>query len=403
MSEIFISYKRDEQPTARKLANALERQGWTVWWDPKLRAGEHFDEVIEKALRESKCVVVMWSKLSVSSRYVKDEATYALKRGKLVPVAIEEVELPFRFDGIHTPVLAKWDGSDDFPEFKKLVDDIKAIIRESAHKPRNLQSSIEQRRATTQPATKLKNRELGTIFRDILKDGTQGPEMIVIPAGRFEMGEIHAVGNGHDKPVHTVYIRNAFALNRYEVTFEEYAKYANAMGCPLPHDNGWGHGRRPVINVSWEDAVKYVKWLSTQIGNRYRLPTEAEWEYAARSGGKDEIWAGTSEEERLADYAVFETRKTEPVGSKNPNGFGLYDMSGNVWEWVEDCWHENYTNAPEDGSSWLEANGGDCERRVMRGGSWGSEPALLRTSSRTGAYAVTRYFTIGFRLAQDLE
>ena len=134
MSDIFISYKREEQPEARKLANALEREGWSVWWDPKLRAGEHFDDVIEQALKESKSVVVMWSKLSVNSRYVKDEATYALNRRKLVPVAIEHVELPFRFEGIHTPSLSDWDGADDFPEFRKLVEDIKAIIGEPARK-----------------------------------------------------------------------------------------------------------------------------------------------------------------------------------------------------------------------------------------------------------------------------
>ena len=111
MSDIFISYKREEQPEAKKLVDALEREGWSVWWDPKLRAGEKFDDVIEKSLRESKCVVVLWSKHSVNSRYVKDEASYALKRGKLVPVAIERVDLPFRFEAIHTPVLIKWDGA----------------------------------------------------------------------------------------------------------------------------------------------------------------------------------------------------------------------------------------------------------------------------------------------------
>ena len=120
MSDIFISYKREEQATARKLANALEGQGWTVWWDPKLRAGERFNDVIEKALKESKCVVVMWSKRSVESQYVKHEANYALKRNKLVPLMIEEVELPFRFEDLHTPSLLDWDGSKDFSEFAGL-------------------------------------------------------------------------------------------------------------------------------------------------------------------------------------------------------------------------------------------------------------------------------------------
>jgi hypothetical protein len=127
MSDIFISYKREEQPVARKLAIALESEGWTVWWDPKLRAGEHFDDVIEEALNEAKCVVVLWSELSVKSEYVRDEATFALGRYNLIPVTIENVKLPFRFKGVQTLSLLGWDGSTDFPEFRKLVDSIAAI------------------------------------------------------------------------------------------------------------------------------------------------------------------------------------------------------------------------------------------------------------------------------------
>jgi hypothetical protein len=132
MSDIFISYKREEQDKARQLANALEKMGWSVWWDPKLRAGEYFDDVIEKALQEARCVIVLWSELSVQSRYVKDEASYALSSAKLVPVAIEGVELPFRFKGVHTPQLIDWDGSEQFPAFQNLIDDISAILGQPA-------------------------------------------------------------------------------------------------------------------------------------------------------------------------------------------------------------------------------------------------------------------------------
>src|SRR5215475_12109824 len=128
MSDIFISYKREEQLIARKLADALEKEGWSVWWDPKLRASEHFDDVIEKALKEAKCVVVMWSERSVQSRYVRNEATYALDLDKLVPVAIEKVNLPFRFRGVHMRGLLGWDGSKRFPEFRRLVEDIAGIV-----------------------------------------------------------------------------------------------------------------------------------------------------------------------------------------------------------------------------------------------------------------------------------
>jgi TIR domain len=128
MSDIFISYNREDQATARKVADALEAEGWTVWWDPNLRAGEHFDDVIEKALDDAKCVIVMWSNRSVQSQYVRDEATYALDQNKLAPVAIENVNLPFRFKGVHTPSLVGWDGSKDFPEFRTLVEYIASIL-----------------------------------------------------------------------------------------------------------------------------------------------------------------------------------------------------------------------------------------------------------------------------------
>ncbi|MGZ8213510.1 MAG: toll/interleukin-1 receptor domain-containing protein [Methylosarcina sp.] len=128
MNDIFISYKRENQPAARILANALEKQGWVVWWDPKLRTGEHFDEAIEKALRDTKCVIVLWSKQSVDSQYVRDEATYALNRQKLVPVAIDNTTLPFRFEGIQTARLSGWDGSDTFPEFEKLLQDLISVL-----------------------------------------------------------------------------------------------------------------------------------------------------------------------------------------------------------------------------------------------------------------------------------
>ena len=140
MSDIFISYKREEQAAARKLADALEQEGLSVWWDPKLRVGEHFDDVIENALDQAKCVIVMWSERSVQSRYVRDEAMYALERDKLVPVAVEKITLPFRFKGVHTLSLLGWDGSRDFAEFRRLVDDISAILRSSREKEAGLQA-----------------------------------------------------------------------------------------------------------------------------------------------------------------------------------------------------------------------------------------------------------------------
>ncbi len=227
------------------------------------------------------------------------------------------------------------------------------------------------------------------------------PEMIRISPGSFRMGRMGGVYED-ETPIHTVQFTTPFAIARYETTFDEYERFAQATGRSLPKDGGWGRGSRPVINVSWDDAKAYAQWLSQQTGKRYRLPSEAEWEYAARNGGKDETWAGTSNKSQLKAYAVYDARRTEPVGSKQPNGLGLYDMSGNVWEWVEDCRHENYVGAPTDGSAWIASDSGYCDQRVIRGGSWGNEPGALRASSRFRSSADTRHDYIGFRLVQDI-
>jgi formylglycine-generating enzyme required for sulfatase activity len=230
------------------------------------------------------------------------------------------------------------------------------------------------------------------------------PEMQSVLGGTFRRGDIHGLGGREEQPVHQVTIK-PFAIGKFEVTFEEYDRFAIATGRPLPDDMGWGRGRRPVINVSWDDARAYAAWMSKETRKPYRLPTESEWEYAARNGGKEEeIWAGTSDGRKVGDYAHFESseHRTSPVGMKAPNGLDLYDMSGNVWEWCEDCWHGNYVGAPTDGSAWLQANGGDCRVRVLRGGAWYDGPGLMRTSNRGHGPVDFRYSGTGFRLAQDL-
>ena len=225
-----------------------------------------------------------------------------------------------------------------------------------------------------------------------------------IPAGTFQQGDVEKLGEPFRNPVRSVTIK-PFAMGKYEVTFEEYDRFAIATGRRLPEDLGWGRGQRPVMNVSWEDAHAYAAWLSKVAGNGYRLPTESEWEYAARSGAKQEIWAGTSEESQLGEYAVFyknSRNQTSVVGEKHPNGFGLHDMSGNVFEWVEDCLHNTYERAPTNGSAWLDAEGGDCGRRVIRGGSWVSLSGYLRLSYRDMYPPNRNGSDLGFRLAQDI-
>lgn len=237
------------------------------------------------------------------------------------------------------------------------------------------------------------------------RDCEKCPEMVLVPAGSFEMGapldeEGRRDGEG---PVHTVAIPRPFAVGVYEVTFDEWDACAMEGGCRgRPNDRGWGRATRPVINVSWTDAKVYVGWLSQKTGQTYRLLSEAEWEYVARAGTREPFHFGDGLSPALANYAVHGShrRKTVAVGSYPANAFGLHDVHGNVWEWVEDCWHASYSAAPADGSAWTA--GGDCGARVLRGGSWSNEPGVLRSAFRFHYSSEQRSGDFGFRVARSL-
>ncbi len=231
MSDIFISYTRRDQPAARKLADALERKGWSVWWDPKLRTGEHFDDVIEQALTEARCVIVLWSQRSVQSRYVKDEAAYALQRNKLFPVAIDEVALPFRYEGIHTPRLIDWDGLDVFPAFQTLVADIKAVLGSS-------------------PAEAEVKREVEFKQKEEWRDPVTGMEFAWVPGGCFQMGSNE--GDPNEKPVHEVCV-DGFWMGKYEVT-QGQLKLVMGNNPSLFK----GSDNHPVESVSWPTLSKRI-------------------------------------------------------------------------------------------------------------------------------------------------
>ena len=249
--------------------------------------------------------------------------------------------------------------------------------------------------------------EPGDVFTNALASGGEGPEMVVIPAGRFRMGCLSNDGAClHDeKPVHEVTIGRAFALSTREATFAQWDACVAGGGCGghRPGDRGWGRGDRPVINVSWEDAQSYVSWLSGETGEEYRLPSESEWEYAARAGtGTKYSWGNEIGGNRAncdGCGSRWDGKQTAPVGSFARNGFGLYDMHGNVREWVEDCWNASYAGAPADGSAWLS---GACSERVLRGGSWFLNPRFLRAAYRLWFSTGNRYLIFGFRVARTL-
>lgn len=244
----------------------------------------------------------------------------------------------------------------------------------------------------------------GAVFQDRLRSGGTGPHMVVIPAGRFRMGDLSPDGLpfGNMKPDHDVVIPKPFALSVYEIPFENYDRFADAEDAD---DEGWGRRQRPAIHVSWADAQRYVNWLSAQTGGDYRLPSEAEWEYAARAGTTTKYsWGDELGENRANCGRGCASRwfhKTAPIGSYEPNAFGLFDMHGNVAEWVQDCWNESYDGAPLDGSAWLV---GECRRRVVRGGSWWSQPPHRHRSAYRSASGLNdRSFDVGLRVARTLE
>jgi formylglycine-generating enzyme required for sulfatase activity len=276
-----------------------------------------------------------------------------------------------------------------------------------------LQAELARRRAEEERQEPLRP---GRVFRD----APWAPEMVVIPAGRFMMGspKDEPERTEDESPQHEVTIARPYAMGRYAVTFAEYEVYAKAKGQAVPGDRGWGRGRRPVINVSWEDAQEYVQWLNEQLKldgskGKYRLPSDAEWEYAARAGAKTAFWWGDKIDPSQANYdgrqaynggAKGEYREqTVPVDSFKPNAFGLHCVHGNVWEWVQDRWHGNYQGAPVDGSEWQDAAAGAEAPRVLRGGAWLIYPGgILRAADRSRGTPGDGGDGTGFRIARTL-
>ncbi len=239
-------------------------------------------------------------------------------------------------------------------------------------------------------------------FSDRLSGGGRGPTMITVPLGTFRMGGASSIVSADEVPRHNVTIRS-FAVGVYEVTFSEYNRFAAASGRKKPDNSGWDVKNHPVIDVSWDDALAYTKWLSKQTGKRYRLLSESEWEYVARAGTTTSFWWGTKAGVGNAHCfdckSDFSTSKPAKVGTYKPNLFGLYDTAGNVFEWVHDCYHRDYEGAPDDGSVW---GGGDCEVRITRGGAYRSPATSMRVENRDTFKSSRGQYNVGFRVARDL-
>jgi formylglycine-generating enzyme required for sulfatase activity/class 3 adenylate cyclase len=241
-----------------------------------------------------------------------------------------------------------------------------------------------------------------TSFRECAK---ACPEMIVIPAGEFTMGSPATEEGRHadEGPQHMVTIARPFAVSKFDVRFADWDACVSVGGCPQVTDGGMGRDTKPVINITWDDAQQYVAWFSKMTGQSYRLLSEAEWEYAARAGSPTAYYWGDDIGKGNANCngcgSEWDNQQTSPVGSFAANQFGLYDMAGNVWQWVQDCYHDDYNRAPRDGSAW---NSGDCNRLAVRGGSRDFDPLVLRVASRYWYSTVFRYSGLGFRVGRTL-
>jgi formylglycine-generating enzyme required for sulfatase activity len=395
--EIFISYTRSDRERAKIFAEALEKQGYSVWWDRRILGGTRIDEVIQEKLKAAKCVIVLWSRESVRSDWVIDEADIGKTRGILIPVFVDAVDIPLGFRRIQTLNFVDWKGALPFSEFELLLDSVRVIM--GSRTPEDEEREERERREKEENEMLQKHREEEAIRKreeheTLLKEGNSiGMKFVLIPADDFMMGSEEY---DDEKPVHKVKISKPFYLGIYPVTQTEWKAIMGDNPSYFKGDD------LPVESVSWNDVQDFIKKLNKKEGtNKYRLPSEAEWEYAARAGTTTRYYFD-DDESKLGEYAWYNANsegKTHEVGHKKPNAWGLYDMHGNVWEWMQDKWHNSYDGAPADGSAWESGDGSD---RVGRGGSWTHDAGGCRSAVRGGDAPGDRDFVLGFRLLREM-
>lgn len=514
MADIFLSYSRADRPTAQVIAEALQAEGFSVWWDKVLRAGQTYDEVTESMLRDSEVVVVLWSQTSVKSKWVRAEATLGQRGCELVPAMIEEADRPIMFELTQTADLIGWDGDRNDARWGDFVTDIKRSL--DKHQAAAQAPAPASPGAPTAPTASKDDATIETVFWTSIKDGddpadfeayvkrypdghyvdlarnrlaalsasaatvaaaaaaavpvaapappvppvekpaaaappkpaapaqqkkkssplpmllvglavvagggwfgaqylgllpsgetdTPGvedepvetvmaaacercPEMVAIAGGSFTMGSPDDEPNrsGIEGPQREVTLQ-PFLMSKTEVTWDQWAACVEDGACR--EAQGSGSGSFPVTGVSYPDAVAYTRWLSSKAGTEYRLPSEAQWEYAARAGTETAYWWGANYPgPGINDLAVADTVELP----ENP--FGLVGTLGNVREWVADCYRNSYEDAPSDGRA---VGSGNCQQPVVRGGSFRDGAAEHRAANRARYGRTIRDRSLGFRV-----
>lgn len=479
MSEIFVSYNREDLKIAQTIVDGLIAEGFDVWMDMNLQAGENYDEITEDRLHKARAVVVLWSSRSVKSRWVRAEATIGARKNTLVPLMIEACDRPVMFELIQTTDLCGWAGDRNDPAWLNFIEVIKKRLATAPAASKGSESRgggpapTKARKRVKPPATRKEKRSGGGMLTAVVltflfgmvsaagiyilrpdlvapvltqlaavaapeadastaeteapvalaaidplpeepvvepepvaevpaetapvtfRECDMCPDMINIPGGTFLMGapEEELARNTWEGPQRKVAMA-PYAIGATEVTYDQWDACVADGGCGAysPTAAAQGRGSQPVAKVSWKDAQAYVKWLSKKTGRVYRLPSEAEWEFAARAGADTPFWWGPLYDAEKAGAGTSPQSAT----ALPANALGLMGVSGNVREWVADCYVNTFANAPLDGRSVEVAA---CKLRVLRGGSYKSTPAELRIAARARNDAAVRDDLTGFRVA----
>jgi formylglycine-generating enzyme required for sulfatase activity len=431
VADVFVSYKREDAEIANRVVTALRESGISVWWDDGITPRRDWDMEIEQAISEASTVLVLWSPRSVTSEWVRTEAHYGKDRGKLVPVVVEPCTIPIAFMLTQTVNLAEWQGNHEDRQWRKLLTWITDLI---STKPgnANLPPGLVSANATNvyrDAVGELPSGEPiydgafinpstppGTVFRD----GDQMPAMRIVPKGSFLLGATRDDPDRapYEVPQKRIDIPESFAIGVFPVLASEYLKWAGSLPSapvPAPPAQGWLSRFRaprppaqaaaaltpqagiPVTNISYDEAQAFVDWLSSASQQNYRIPSEAEWEYACRACSDARYSCGDTIDRNRAAFAL--ASGPVAVGAYRPNGFGLYDMHGNVREWTADLWHDSYDLTPQDGRPALD---GHSSMRLVRGGGWRDSAVMLRSAARMRATQSIRVDVIGFRVARSV-
>ncbi len=396
--QIFLAHAQEDKEEVLKLYERLKKAGYKPWLDKKdLIPGQNWRSVIPRVIKESQLFIACLSERSISKRgYVQNEFKIALNQLAsfpsdsiyFIPLRLDECEIPdlrqdeygLNLRDLHW--LDYWE-DDGFEQLERAISYQCDSFTQEPYIPDN--TELVDKVAESLERVELKTSQFQS-FIENLGNGVE-LEMIAIPGGEFMMGSPEGEGRDNEKPQHEVTVQ-AFYMSKYPIT---QAQYQGVMG---KNPSNFKGDERPVEKVTWFDAVKFCQKLSEKKGKEYRLPTEAEWEYACRAETTTPYHFGDTITDKLANFGK-NIGETNSVGQFTPNSFGLYYMHGNVWEWCEDDWHENYEDAPTDGSAWLSE---ESNNKVMRGGSWKDNPGLCRSAYRVLYNRFLRGNDIGFRV-----